>query len=119
DAADAGDWERAEGEFARALELVPGDLEAENHRAVARFQRQDYRGAAEGWEKVLARSLEEKLELPDPVPLNLAKAWRLAGEPAKARAVLSALLDRDPDGPLSQQARELLFRLEAEDMAAK
>ena len=119
DAAEGSDWERAEREFARALELAPRDIEAENHLAVARFQREEFRAAAEGWEKVLARSLAEKLELPDPVPLNLAKAWRLAGEPAKARAVLSALLDRDPDGLLSQEARELLLVLEAEDMAAK
>jgi len=117
-AADAEDWSAAEREFARALELAPGDLEAENHLAVARFRRADYRGAAEAWERVLARAGSRAAELPDPVPLNLAKAWRLAGDADKARAVLSELIDREPEGPLSDSARELLVVLEAEAMAA-
>ncbi|MSR62483.1 MAG: hypothetical protein EXS08_08565 [Planctomycetes bacterium] len=116
-AAEAEDWSGAEREFARALELTPGDLEAENHLAVARFRRADYRGAAAAWEHVLARAQARATELPDPVPLNLAKAWRLAGEAGKARAVLSQLLDREPEGPLSEPARELLVVLEAEAMA--
>lgn len=118
-AAEGQDWKRAEVEFARALELAPRDLEAGNHLAVARFQNADYRGAAEAWERVLARALEAKLDLPDPVPLNLAKAWRQAGERARARKVLSDLLDRDPDGEWSAQARDLLLVLEAEDLAGK
>jgi hypothetical protein len=118
-AAEARDWAKARDEFARALELAPGDLEAGNHLAVARFQEADYRGAAEAWERVLAGALEAKLELPDPVPLNLAKAWRLAGERGRARKVLSDLLDRDPAGEWSDPARDLLFVLEAEELAGK
>ena len=119
DAAEREDWASAEREFARALELVPGDLAAENHLAVTRFQREQYHAAAEGWERVLARSLAEGVALPDPVPLNLAKAWRLAGVPERARAVLSALLDREPDGPWSEAARELLLALEAEALVER
>jgi len=118
-AAEARDWAEAQVEFARALELAPGDLEAENHLAVALFQNADYRGAAESWERVLARAVEADLVLPDPVPLNLAKAWRLAGEGARARRVLSDLLDRDPSGEWSAPARELLLVLEAEELAGE
>lgn len=119
EAAEAGDWERAGLEFARALELVPGDLAAENHLAVACFQRGEFRPAAEAWERVLAAGQGSGVELPDPVALNLAKAWRLAGEAGRARAVLSELLDRDPDGPWSEAARELLVVLEAEALAGR
>jgi tetratricopeptide (TPR) repeat protein len=118
-AAEGGDWSAAEREFARALELVPADLAAENHLAVARFELGRYRPAAEAWEAVLARSRAGAIELPDPVPLNLAKAWRLAGEPERARAVLSTLVDEAPEGPWSDAARELLFVLEAEAQAER
>ncbi len=117
EAAEAGDWERAAREFARALELVPGDLAAENHLGVARFQREEFRAAAEAWEHVLARGLASGIELPDPVALNLAKAWRLTGEAERARTVVSELLDREPEGPWSEAARELLLVLEAEALA--
>ena len=117
DAAEREDWEAAEREFVRAHELVPADLEAENHLAVARFQRGDYRAAAESWQAVLTRSQAQKVALPDPVPLNLAKAWRLAGEPDRARATVNELLDREPQGPWSEPARELLAVLEAEQLA--
>lgn len=118
-AAEASDWGAAENEFARALELVPGDPEAEDHLAVARFQREDYRGAAQAWERVLERAVTSGTPLAEPVPLNLAKAWRLAGERGKARAVLSDLLDREPEGSWSADARELLLVLEAEELVGK
>jgi len=116
--AEAEDWPAAEVEFARALELAPASLEAENHLSVARFRAGEYRAAAEGWERVLARAEAQGLALPDPVPLNLARAWRLAGERERARAALSHTLDRDPSGPWSEEARELLVGLEAEELAA-
>ena len=50
------------------------------------------------------------------MPIDLAKAWRLAGERERARAALNAVLDRDPDGPWSDAARSLLLDLEAEDL---
>jgi tetratricopeptide (TPR) repeat protein len=116
-AAAAGDWTTAERELARALELAPGDLVAENHLALARFRREDFHGAAAAWEAVLARARLTGAPLVDPVPLDLAKAWRLAGEPGRARDVLAELLDREPDGPWSDGARELLLALEAEALA--
>jgi tetratricopeptide (TPR) repeat protein len=118
-AAEGGDWATAEEEFARALLLRPGDLEAENHLAVARFQRADYAGAAEAWEHVLAGAQREALALPDPVPLNLAKALRLAGERERARGVLSDLVDREPEGPFTEEARKLLLVLEAEALGGR
>jgi tetratricopeptide (TPR) repeat protein len=119
EAAELGDWPAAARAFERALEIDPADFEAENHLAVARFQGEDYRAAAESWERVLRRAAHGATELPDPVPLNLAKAWRLAGEPARARAVLSELIDREPDGAWTESARELLFALEAEAQAGR
>lgn len=117
--AGAQDWPAAESEFARALELDPASLAARNHLGLARFQREDFRGAAEIWEELLARAESAGLSLPDPLPLDLARAWRLAGEPGAGRAVLSRYLDRDPDGEWSQPARELLAALEAEALAGK
>lgn len=118
-AAEAHDWPGAEAEFARAHELAPRDLEAENHLAVARFQRGDYRAAAEAWSSVWSSARRTGVALPDPVPLNLAKAWRLAGERKLARSTLDELLDGDPEGPWSREARELLFQLEVEELAPK
>jgi len=116
---EAEDWAAAEREFARAMELDPRDFVAENHLAVARFQRGDYRAAAEGWERVLVRASAEELLLPDPVALNLARAWRLAGERERARGALAGYLDREPEGEWSASARELLEVLEAEELAGK
>jgi tetratricopeptide (TPR) repeat protein len=116
---DARDWGSAEREFARALELQPGDPESENHLAAARFARADFRGAAEGWERALVRARERGVALADPIPLDLARAWRLAGERERAREVLAGYLDREPEGPWSGEARELLLALEAESLAAE
>lgn len=118
-AAEREDWSSAGDEFARALELAPEDLVARNHLAVAHFERQDYRAAAEAWSLVWSLARRDGVELPDPVPLNLAKAWRLAGERGLARAALEELLTLDPEGSWSESARELLFQLEAEELAGK
>lgn len=86
---------------------------------MARFQRGDYRAAAEAWSSVWSAARRTGVALPDPVPLNLAKAWRLAGERKLARSTLDELLDGDPEGPWSREARELLFQLEVEELAPK
>lgn len=113
------DWPEAAAGFTRALELDPADLEAAEGLAFARLQLQDYRGAAEAWEVVLERAPPGSPVLEDPVALYLASAWRLAGEARRAHAVLSAYLDREPEGEWSSQARELLEVLEAEELAAR
>lgn len=116
--AEADDWEGARPSFERALELDPSSLEAANHLAVARFQLGDYAGAAAGWQDVWGRAQVSGTVLPDPVPLNLARAWRLAGRPEQARAVLDDYLDAEPEGAWSEGARELLLALEAEALAS-
>jgi len=118
-AAEAEDWPGAAAAFVEALALDPDDLEAEDRLAVVRFQLGEYRAAAEGWARVVAAAERGRIELRDPVALNLAKAWRLAGEREKARTVLSHLIDADPDGRWSEDARELLVVLEAEDLAGR
>jgi len=118
-AAQRSEWASAQAEFGRALELVPGDLEAKNLLAAALFHGGDHRAAAEEWGTLWHEARARGAELPDPVPLHLARAWHLAGEPARARATLDALLDEDPEGPWSAEARELLLALEAEELAGK
>ena len=86
---------------------------------MARFQLGDYRAAAEAWSSVWSTAQSAGIALPDPVPLNLAKAWRLAWERQLARSTLDELLDGDPEGPWSGEARELLFQLEAEELAPR
>jgi len=61
---------------------------------------------------VLADAARTETELPEPVHLNLARAWHLAGETEKAREVLSNYLDREPEGRWAEDTRGLLFRLE-------
>jgi tetratricopeptide (TPR) repeat protein len=119
EASAAGDWTRAHEALERAHELTPGDPEVLNHLGVARFQRAEYRAAAEAWDDALARGKAAGHVWADPVPLDLAKAWRMAAEPGRARTVLAELIDAEPEGPWSAEARELLFALEAEALAEK
>lgn len=103
--------------FAEALALSPENLEARNHLGVVRFQLEDYAGAARAWKKLLQKARKAAVALPDPVHLNLARAWRLAGRVEKAREVLSDYLDREPDGRWSEATRDLLARVELEELA--
>lgn len=110
-------FDRAAEAFVEALALSPENLEARNHLGVVRFQLEDYAGAARAWKKLLEKAREAAVALPDPVHLNLSRAWRLAGKAEKAREVLSDYLDREPDGRWSEATRELLARLELEELA--
>lgn len=110
----AGDLAGARAAFEEALAIDTTCLEAANHLGVVAFREGDYRGAAARWEDVWEQVLAEVAEPAEPVHLNLARAWRMAGEPARARAVLEAYLARDPDGPWGAESREALRRLEAE-----
>jgi len=109
----------ARRELERALELDPRATEAWNHLGVVLFRLADYQQAAEAWSVVLAAASRLEDPLPEPVHLNLAKAWRLAGELDKARAVLSNYLDREPEGSWAEETRDLLFRLEEAALAEK
>jgi len=113
---DAGELEPAARLFEQALVFDPGNLEARNHLAVTRFRQEDFRAAAEQWSRVLEVARTLNLDLPDPVHLNLARAWRLAEESTQARAVLSAYLDSDPEGRWAEDTREMLALLEAEEL---
>ena len=101
---EAGDLAAARASFEEALRLDPASLEAQNHLGVARFELGDPRGAAE---------LAGDELLPEPVHLNLARAWDLAGEPARARRALAAYLEREPDGAWSEATRRRLAELDA------
>ena len=97
--------------FEYGLSLDPDLLVLQNHLAVILFQQGEYRHAATRWRSVLEISIEEELELPDPVHMNLAKALVAAGEKLAAKAVLESYLAREPEGRWSVQTRELLTRL--------
>ncbi|MFM7282199.1 MAG: tetratricopeptide repeat protein, partial [Planctomycetia bacterium] len=62
-------------------------------------------------EQVLAVANAEGLELPEPVELNLAKAWRSAGEREKARAVLQSFVTSKPQSAHAVLARAMLETL--------
>jgi len=102
--------------FEEALQLSPGSLEARNHLGVVRFQLEDYRSAALAWQRVLDQARRDPVELPDPVHMNLARAWRLAGEWDKAREALSSYLDDEPGGTWAEATREMLAQLELEEL---
>jgi tetratricopeptide (TPR) repeat protein len=105
--------------FREALALSPANLEAQNHMGVARFQLGDYTGAAKAWGRLMAQAQKAAIALPDPVHLNLARAWKLAGDAKQARAVLSEYIDGDPEGAWIEATRELLAQLELEELAGE
>jgi len=102
--------------FEKALRLSPESLEARNHLGVVRFRLEDHRGAALAWQRVLEQARRDRVELPDPVHMNLARAWRLAGERERAREVLSSYLDDEPAGAWAEATREMLAQLELEEL---
>ena len=110
------DWSAASDRFRAALDLAPENVEAWNHLGVCLFREGDYYGAGEVWAEVLLIAARDELVLPEPVHLNLARAWRLAGESSRARSVLSAFLDQ-PDvesSPWVEETRDMLARLESD-----
>ena len=86
---EVGDFAAAAERFRAALELDAECLEGRNHLAVCLFQEGDYRGAAAAWARVLETARRAGTRLPDPVHLNLARAWERAGELERARRVLA------------------------------
>lgn len=93
-----GELDAAEADFRAALELDPSAIAAKNHLAVVAFRRESFTEAAALWRDVLAQAEREKLELPEPVHLNLAKALQRAGERENARSIARAYVDAHPDG---------------------
>jgi Tfp pilus assembly protein PilF len=111
EAYDAGDLAGAQEAFRAALEVDATHLAARNHLAVVLFHEEDYAGAAEAWGAVLERALAADVELPEPVELNLARAQKLAGLDAAARATIEEFLARAPESPWAAEAEEMLRRL--------
>lgn len=109
---DAGQEEPAEEAFAQALALDPESLEARHFLGVARFRRARYVEAALAWEDCLTHARAAQLVLPDPVHLDAARAWRLAGHPERARAALEQYLAAQPAGFFADDTREMLTRLD-------
>jgi len=112
EAYEARDFERAEAEFRAALDLWPDDLASKNHLALVRFRRDDPAEAARLWRVVLEVAAKERLELPEPVHVNLAQAELRRGEPAAARQVLEHYLRESPQGEWVGVTRTLLVQIE-------
>jgi predicted Zn-dependent protease len=107
----AGELERAEESFRAALSFDPKNLAAQNHLAVARLRAGDAQEAAALWRAVLDAARAERIELPEPVHVNLAQAELLLGREAQARALLERYLSEEPEGPWAAPTRELLARM--------
>jgi tetratricopeptide (TPR) repeat protein len=105
------DLETAEKHFRRALELEPDDLAAQNHLATVLFKKQRWSDAAKLWQRVIATARDEKLELPEPVHLNLAKAQVQGGDKVGAELTLEEYLDRQPSGEWAGPTRDMLTAL--------
>ena len=114
---EAGRAGEAADHFRAALAIDPSSLEARNHLGVCLFQAGDFRGAAELWDQVLRTAEELPLELPDPVHLNLARAWRQCGEFERAMGALDRYLERDGAGEWAEETRNMLAALEADKLA--
>ena len=78
------------------------------------FRTERYGAAGEAWETVLETARAQGVRLPDPVHLNLARAWLAAGDDERALGVLSEYLDREPEGEWSEETRAFLTALEAD-----
>lgn len=110
---ESGDLERAEAEFRAALDLWPDEIAARNHLALVRFRRDDPAEAARLWRGVLELAAREKLELPEPVHVNLAQAELRRGESAAARKVLDDYMRASPQGEWVGVTRTLLAQIDA------
>lgn len=110
---EARELERAEAEFRAALDLDPDDLASKNHLALVRFRRDDPAEAARLWRVVLEVAAREKIELPEPVHVNLAQAELKRGESAAARRVLEDYLRDAPQGEWVGVTRTVLAQIDA------
>lgn len=116
---DDGELELARSEFTEALAIDPRAARARNHLGVVLFRLARYEEAAAAWEEVLAEAKRAGGALPEPVHLNLARAWRLAGRTDLGRKVLSDYLDAEPKGVWVEKTRDLLFHLEEAEFFAE
>lgn len=105
------DLDAARVHFERALGLDNGLLVCHSQLAVVLFRQGKNLPAATHWRTVLDVSIEEELDLPDPVHIFLAKALYAADEKLAAKAALEAYLEREPEGRWREQTEALLGEL--------
>jgi tetratricopeptide (TPR) repeat protein len=101
EAYEALDFERACARFERAVELDPGLLSAHNHLGVVYYQAEDDEAAIEHWAEVWRVASAEGLILPEPVEINLARAYVRSGAVEDAKRILKESLEASPKGPHS------------------
>ena len=104
---------QAQSELSKALERVPDHLEAWSLMGHACFGAGDSLGAAEAWSVVVDLAGAET-ELPEPVVVNLAKAYRTAGRLDSAIDALESYLEQRPEDRWRLEAADLLTILLSE-----
>lgn len=114
EAYEALDLERARARFERAVELDPGLLSAHNHLGVVCYQAEDDEAAIKHWGEVWRVALAEGLVLPEPVEINLARAYVRSGAVEDAKRVLKESLKASPKGPHSEGVQQHLDAVSAE-----
>jgi tetratricopeptide (TPR) repeat protein len=114
EAYEALDLEHARARFERAVELDPGLLSAHNHLGVVCYQIEDDEAAIEHWSEVWRVALAESLILPEPVEINLARAYVRSGAVEDAKRVLKESLEASPKGPHSVSVQRHLDAVSAE-----
>ena len=106
-----GDLVVASERFERALRWDPEQLAAMNHLAVCRMKQAQPQRAADLWRRVLEIAGAERLELPEPVHVNLARALAETGDVEGAKLVLLEHLDRNPSSPWVRETERALQQL--------
>ena len=111
---EGAEFERARERFERAVELDPGSLSARNHLGVVCYQAEDDEAAIQQWSEVWSLALAEGLNLPEPVEVNLARAYVRSGALGEAERVLRESLERSPKGPHSGLVQQHLDVISSE-----
>ncbi|MFT4537610.1 MAG: tetratricopeptide (TPR) repeat protein [Planctomycetota bacterium] len=109
-------FDMAFNKFELALDYDPESLEAHNFMGHTLIELGRPAEAAKAWSWVVDTARIEKLELPEPVHLLLAKAQTLSGNVAESRATLEEYLTLEPDGAHVGRTRELLAVLPREEL---
>ena len=92
----------------------PSIVDPGGREATARLLRERYPEAARLWRSVLSTARAEKIELPEPVHLNLARALVEAGDLEGARKVLQEYLELEklePAGGWRARTQAMLDQL--------
>ena len=109
-AARVREWETSEALLRRALDYDPLSVEARHRLGETLFRLASYEQAAREWEAVL-NLCEDPEQLGSAVHLNLARAYKLAGDGTRAREVCEVYLAERPGGRWVDETSEMLTRL--------